>query len=126
MKKGFTLVEMLVSITILSIGLLSLGVLFPAGMRATLLTKMNTQAIEYCQQEIERLRTLDFDDSDLSAGTHGPESLSFENNEDVFSRSYVVTNDYPVSDMKKIVVNVNWSIAGKPHAQSIMTYIAKK
>ncbi|MCK4523393.1 prepilin-type N-terminal cleavage/methylation domain-containing protein [candidate division WOR-3 bacterium] len=130
MKKGFTIVELLVSITILAIGILSLGVLFPAGMRSTMLTKQNTQAIEYCQQRIEYLRTLNWNDTDLNAGTHGPDSLAMDNNDNFFILNYIITPDHPVPDMKRITVNVSWTYAAgtggvKTRTRSIMTYICQ-
>ncbi len=124
MKKGFTLLELMVATIILSIGIIGLGVLFPAGLRSSMFTRENTQAIEYCQQELERLRVLSYDSGELNAGTHPDETLNAK-----YVRNYVITEDYPVDGMKKIEVNVSWvqSVAsGKEHSQSIMTYITSR
>ncbi|MDD3802970.1 MAG: prepilin-type N-terminal cleavage/methylation domain-containing protein [bacterium] len=124
MKKGFTLLELLVSTIILSVGIMGIGALFPAALRSSLLTRQNSQAIEYCQQEIEFLRTLNYEDTALEAGTHGPDSL-----DDKFERNYEIFPDYPAVDMKKIVVTVSWKQrgggGGLDHEQSITTYISK-
>jgi len=124
MKKGFTLLELMVATTILSIGIIGLGVLFPAGLRSSMFTRQNTQAIEYCQQELERLRVLSYDSGELDGGAHPEETLNAK-----YVRNYVITEDYPVEGMKKIEVNVSWvqSVAsGKEHSQSIMTYITSR
>jgi len=124
MKKGFTILELIVATTILSIGVLGLGVIFPTAMRSSLLTKQNSQAVEYCQQTIEYLRTLNYEDDDLIAGTHGPDTL-----ENKFSREYVITDDHPTTEMKRIVVTVTWQqrggAGGLNHEQSMTTYISK-
>ncbi len=127
MKKGFTIVEMLVAITIMAIGLLSLAVLFPAGLRAAMVTRMNTQAMEYCQQKVEELRVVSFSDpfDQLTAGTHGPDSLPMDDTENVFVRTYEVSVDYPVTDMKKIEVSTTWTIRGNVYTRNITTYLAR-
>lgn len=126
MKNGFTMVEMLVSITILAMGLLSLGVLFPMGIRTTILTKQNTQAMEYAQQKIEFLRMLDYSDADLSNGSHGPELYSMDNSDDIFSLTYTIQDDVPVTDMKRVIVSVQWTKqGGGTMTRQIKTYISR-
>lgn len=125
MKKGFTMVEMLVAITIMAIGLLSLALIFPAGLRAAMTTRMNTQAIEYCQQKVEALRIAGFNSTDLAAGTHTADSLPMDDVDNVFIREYTVTDDYPVTDMKKIEVSIEWDLRGKTYNREIITYIGK-
>lgn len=126
MKKGFTVVEMLVAITIMAIGLLSLAVLFPAGLRTAMLTRMNTQAIEYCQQKVEDLRLTDFSNAALTQGTHGPDSLPMDDVGNIFARFYTVTNGHPVVDMKRVEVNTSWSLRGNSYTRTIITYISSK
>ena len=105
--------------------------LFPAGMRATLNAKKNTQAIEYCQQKTEYLRTLSWNDTELNAGTHGPESLSMDNTNDVFNLNYAIIDDYMVADMKKVIVTVSWKYRGygtdnlKTSTRTIITYLCQ-
>lgn len=121
MKKGFTLLELIIATTMLAIGVLSMGLLFPTGMRSANFTRQNTKAIEYCQQQLEYLRTLPTSSTELNAGTHPAETL-----ETKFIRTYTITDDHPVNDMKMIEVFVRWTqnvSSGSQHVQSIKTYI---
>jgi len=125
MKKGFTLLELLVSTVILSIGILSLASLFPAAMRSTMFTRQNTQAMEYNQQYIERLRNTDFDDSiSLFRGWHGPDTIVDRNGR--YEVTYLVTDDHPDIDMKMIDVYCKWINAttgsDKNHVSTMKTY----
>ncbi len=124
MKKGFTLLELLVSSLILAIGVIGLAAIFPAAMRSTLLTRQNTQAIEICQATIEYLRSLPITADELEEGTHGPDTIDTK-----FVRTYSVTNDHPATNMKLIEVTVTWQqqggAGGIEHSQSMKTYISK-
>lgn len=124
MKKGFTLLELLVSSLILAIGIIGLASLFPAAMRSTLLTRQNTQAVEICQATIEFLRSLPFTADELSAGTHGPDTIDSK-----FVRTYTVTDNHPAINMKFIEVKVEWKQVGGSgglnRTQTMKTYISK-
>jgi prepilin-type N-terminal cleavage/methylation domain-containing protein len=124
MTKGFTLLELLVAITLLTIGILGLGAIFPAAMRSSLLTRQNSQAVEYCQQTMEYLRTLNYEEADLSSGIHGPDTIDGK-----FIRSYTVTENHPANEMKKVDITVAWKQRGGAgsldHQQTLSAYIAK-
>jgi len=125
MKKGFTLIELLVSSIILSIGIISLATLFPTAMRSASFTRENTKAMESGIQLLEYLRTLGFTDTELDAGNHTADSV-----ESKYERYYVITDNHPVTDMKKIDVYVKWvnatSGAKGTHTRMITTYLANQ
>ena len=128
MKKGFTLLELLVSTVILSVGILSLASIFPAAMRSTMFTRQNTQATEYNQQYIERLRATDFDDSvSLFRGWHGPDTIVDRNSK--YEIIYFVTDSHPAADMKMVDIYCKWINAttggNKNHVSTMKTYRSK-
>ncbi len=124
MKKGFTLLELLVSSLILAIGIIGLAALFPAAIRSTLLTRQNTQAVEICQGKLEYLRSLRFTSHELDEGTYGPDTIDGK-----FILTYTVTDNHPATDMKFIEVKVEWKQVGGSgglnRSQTMKTYISK-
>ena len=123
MKKGFTLVEMIVAITIISIGLLSMAVLFPAYLRSQTHNDLNIQALKLCNQKIEFLKSLDFQDSLLNEGIHKPETLYLYNGNIMFIRTYNITDNFPYNDMKKIDINIEWKQRNRIFSKKIKSIV---
>ncbi len=120
--KAFTLVEVIVAITIISIGLLSMAVLFPAYLRSETHNNLNIQALKLCNQKIEYLKSLDFNDTLLTKGNHSAETL-YVNNSIFFIRTYNVLPDYPYEDMKKVIVDIKWRQNNHIFAKSMKSII---
>jgi Tfp pilus assembly protein PilV len=82
---GFSLAEVLVSIFLITVGLLALGHTLSRAITANYRTRQETQAIAYAPQKMELLKTLPFTHSDLSNGSHSDAPAVG------FSRSWTVT-----------------------------------
>lgn len=82
-ENGFTLIEAMVAIFILTVGLLSLGQLMLVSLDKSEFAKYDTKAVHLAQAKLEELRTLfgaqvangGLPLSDLAAGSHGPETV---------------------------------------------------
>jgi len=60
-ERGFSIVELLVAITIIAIGVLAVAGLMPMARRSTLQSGDYTKAIEHAQQKMEQLKNLEYD-----------------------------------------------------------------
>ncbi len=107
-EEGFTLIEVLVALTIFAVGLLAIAAMQTSAIRmnsnAGKLTNLSTLAMD----QIEKLSALPYADSALNAGSHEPTSPSAN-----YSISYTVTDTWkviysiPVSVTKNITVTVS-------------------
>jgi prepilin-type N-terminal cleavage/methylation domain-containing protein len=67
-ERGLTLIELLVSVIIISIGLMALSGIFPMGSRARLEAESITRAMELAEEKIEELRVMGYEGMRLEYG----------------------------------------------------------
>ncbi len=113
-NKGFSLIEVLIALSILNIAIFSLVRLFPFGMNTTKQAEQRTLAVNFAQAKIEELTSLGYEQ--IPVGTFEEPSLSIISNDfDEFSR--ITKVKYLNSDLnesqsdlglKLIEVNVLW------------------
>jgi len=108
-ESGSTLAELMVALVVLSIGLLAVAQLFPAGARSQVQDRMLTIANYFAQEKVERLTSLDWSHPELAGGRHptsGNETLGPTGS---WSRVYeVATMPSPLENLKKVTVTVWW------------------
>ena len=106
-ERGATIIELLVALVVMAIGILAVSQLFPAGTRGQQKDKMMTAATLFAQEKVETLRGLDWNDANLTVGTHGPDSVGTSNQ---YAVSYVVaTLPSPMEQVKRVDVTVNYT-----------------
>ena len=71
--------------------------------------------------ELERIKTLPRNDPDLSPGIHIDAANPIEG---VYARTWTVTDDAPMADMKRVDVLVGYSENGIPRSIQLTTYLA--
>ncbi len=122
--RGITLVEVLIAIVVLSIGILAVGQLFPAGSRSQLRARMTTSASYYAQEQLEQLACRSFTDPLLSAGRHPASGTDPVGDSGQWGRFYEVTTmAAPLSNLKRVTVTVEW--AGGSRSVSTTTYVRR-
>ncbi|MBI1796579.1 MAG: prepilin-type N-terminal cleavage/methylation domain-containing protein [Candidatus Eisenbacteria bacterium] len=125
-ERGASLVELMIALVVLSLGILAMARLFPAGTRSQLQTRMTTTASFYTQEKIEDLSRLPWGDASLTDGRH-PAGVATENlgSSGAWHRFYnVTTMGVPLDNLKKVTVTVAWSFVGARQVQAT-TYLRR-
>ncbi len=130
-QKGFTLLEVLVTMVVLTVGLLTLAHMQVAAMTGNLSANNMTIASTLAQDKLEELKGLSLDEADLAdtneennntmttlgVETDAPDHEDAENPLDSgggttgarrYARVWNVADDTPVTGTKTIVVIVMW------------------
>src|SRR5437870_7668047 len=111
-QRGTSLAELMIALVILSIGLLAVAQLFPAGSRGQVQDRMLTTASYYAQEQIEQLVNVPGSDDPLSVGRH-PTGTATVNLGTLgqWKRFYQVdVLDPPLDNLKKVTVTVSWQV----------------
>ena len=125
-ERGATLIELMIALVVLSIGILAVAQLFPAGARGQVSDRMMTSATYYAQEQLESLNRLTWADPALTDGRHPP-GLATENLGATgrWHRYYEVsTLPAPLENLKKVTVTVQWTFMGSRSVQTT-TYLRR-
>ena len=117
-EKGFTLLEVLVAITILSVGLLGAASLTTGIIKGNLYSKNVTSATVVAQQTIEGIQRVGYDHANDLAGTATVSMGGF-----TFASQTSVTDNTPAPNMKTATVTVSWNPGG--YSISLNTIISQ-
>ncbi len=102
-QKGFSLIEVMVTLIVLAAGLLATAALQITSIRGNSFSSHVTQASILAQDKLEILRSLSYDDPKLTEGQPA---------EQITKAGLVFTVGYDVTllgnSMKKITANVRW------------------
>ncbi|MFA4910266.1 MAG: prepilin-type N-terminal cleavage/methylation domain-containing protein [Desulfobacteria bacterium] len=145
-EKGFTLLEILIAITILSVGLLALAEMTVYVIRSNAAGNKITKATVLAEDKLEQLRKLDYSDTKLSnGGDNNDVSTNIHSNTALFTspdhtdtcdsscsvtisqtpqRVWNVADDTPASGMKTVTVIVGWKDSIN-HFVALSTIIGK-
>jgi type IV pilus assembly protein PilV len=109
-QRGFSLIEVLISMLILGVGLLGMSSMVVSVMQATAQSKETSAATVLLQDKMEGLRN-----TSVNALTPGNDSASMGNI--TYLRQWAIST---VGNLKTITVTVNWTRRG-PHNVSATT-----
>jgi type IV pilus assembly protein PilV len=116
--RGFTLIELMITLLVFSIGLLALAKMMPAGSRSMNRARTMTSAATLAAQKIEDLKVLAWTSPSLGAGTYNDASGSY-------SRTWSITDNVPLPGTKKITVTVSYAISGGTRSTAVSTYLTQ-
>lgn len=117
-EKGFSLLELLVAITVLAVGLLGIAGLQGNSIKRNVSAMRNTEAIALLEDKIEEYRSKPFDSiaaepTQTGLGADG-----------IFNRTCTVQDGVPIpGSTKTVTVEVSWADPG-PHSLSFQTVLS--
>lgn len=122
-QRGSSLAELMVALVVLSVGLLAVAQLFPAGSRGQVKDRMLTVGNYYAQEKIEQFVNVPWSDPVLTVGRHpagtATESLG------QWQRFYTVeTLAAPLDNLKRVTVTVTWTFQGARSVAAV-TYVRR-
>ena len=97
---GYTLIEVLIGIVLLALGILAVAQMHIMNINSNKLANQKTTAITLAQDKAEFFRTVPY-------STIGNTPLS--DTLGSYTRSWVVENNTPANNMKRVTITVSWS-----------------
>ena len=115
--KGFTLMEVLIAMTILSVGLLAIASMQISAIQTTGGAKSISAGTAWAEDRLEYLLSLPYDDSALDPAAGKPDPLTSPN---YFTITYSVEDNKPRDNCKLITVSVQWTERGNAKTASLI------
>ena len=119
-NSGFTLMEVLVAMLILSVGLLGTAALITGIINSNKLSNRISAATVLAQDKMEEIRGVGYDDAE---DDDGAEDYNIIPNYPLYKRITDVVAGDPAAGMKKITVTVYWD--SDNHSVVLQTIIAQ-
>jgi type IV pilus assembly protein PilV len=111
--RGFSLVEVLIAIVVLSIAMMGLATLQVRCIRSNDLANRTTQATHLAQEKLEELIFRVAEGEHFGAGVtfddQNPVAMPADDEGAIFTRSWNFQDDVPVPASRTIIVTVAWS-----------------
>ncbi|MDD5433901.1 MAG: prepilin-type N-terminal cleavage/methylation domain-containing protein [Nitrospira sp.] len=124
-QTGFTLLELLIALVILSVGLLGLAGLHIAAIKGNVSGFKFSAASAVAQQRLEELKAIDTASSALSPGNHNDGNVIVQGI--TYNRSYAVADNSPVRGTSTLTFTITWvePVSGVTRTSRIFTRILK-
>ena len=126
-EQGMSLVELMVSLVVLSIGILAVARLFPASARSQAQDQILIKANYYAQEKVETLTGLTWADAALLDGRHPAGTACDTLGTGQWLRFYQVTTmTGSLDNLKKVDVTVSYQGAGQAQRSlTATTYVRR-
>jgi prepilin-type N-terminal cleavage/methylation domain-containing protein len=117
---GFTLIEVMIALVVMSIGLTALAAVQISAIRGNDFSKRMTTAISIAEAKMEQIK------SNSYANIISESSIQITQSSMNFTRQVTVTNNIaPLTNTKMVNVTVSWSEGSKSHSVPITTIVSQ-
>ena len=110
-EAGFTLLEVVVAIAILTFGLLAVASMQSSAIQGNYRARLQTEATTWAQDRMEKLVALRYSDPTLT-DTGGYSGDPFPPSPAGYTIEYLVDDDNPIGNTKLIRVRITWQDKG--------------
>lgn len=117
-ERGFSLVELMVTLVLIGIGVMAVAALFPLATKNVNDGRLLTTALGRAQDKIEELQQAGYSSALMNSGSY-TDSLSS------YIRTWVVQDSLPTEGSKRVSVSVSWPARQGRESVNLATYIAK-
>jgi type IV pilus assembly protein PilV len=118
-EEGFTLIEIMIALVIMSIGLTALAAVQISAIRGNAFSKRMTTAVSIADEKIEQIKSIPY------ANIISESSIQITQSNMNFTRQVTVTNNSPLPNSRKVEVVVTWSEGSKSHSVPITTIVSQ-
>jgi prepilin-type N-terminal cleavage/methylation domain-containing protein len=121
---GFSLIEVLFALVLISLTIMGVAQLFPSASRGQMRNRMLQGATYLAQEQLETLSNLTWNDASLTAGRHPAAGTQPCGDGGHWNRYWQVASmAAPLDNLKLITVTVQWTIAGRADSVTDSTYV---
>jgi type IV pilus assembly protein PilV len=103
-EKGFTIIEVLIAISVLTIGILAVSTMQVSAIRGNAFASRQTEGTTLALDRMEKIMSLSYENTDLAAGNHTVPSPPSG-----YTVVWNVSDDSPLNNAKRIIVTVTWT-----------------
>lgn len=104
---GFTLIELVVALTVFSIGLLGASMMQTASIRGNKSSASVSQSSNWAAGKMEEIMSWDYADARLLTAGGSDQSPDGQ-----YTITWTVTDNTPVTDTKTVVITVTYNVRG--------------
>jgi len=122
-QKGVGLIEIVIAMLIFAFGVMAAMRSLPQSKWATVRSQNLTTATNLAQEQIEILMGTPFNAADLTAGNHADPRNPVQR---IYTRTWTVADNTPVSGMKRIDVTVSYISRGNDNSVTLNTYLTSR
>jgi len=124
-KRGFSLLELIIAIGVLSIGLVGVLQIFPVGLRASYRAGMVTKAAFLGQNKLEEVKMIGFD-----AITELPPKIALSGTEgdfewEIFIDEAELKGIESADNIRKVTVTVAWVERNRTRSKDFVTHVTR-